>query len=173
MKLSETRMSAWLKGRGACGDGVAWAGDKTLREAWRTCPRPDWLLWALNAADLLDPMKNRRFACRCVRAVWNLLTDPRSRSAVETAERFCDGKATQEELGAVEADAWNSIWRSDAWAASAAALETTRGAGSFARGAARYSVWDAARNAQADILVSLNRIGHSPAYHAWNRNHHL
>ena len=63
MKLSETRMSAWLKGRGACGDGAAWAGDKTLREAWETCHRPGWLLWALDQAGLRDAAKDQWAAC--------------------------------------------------------------------------------------------------------------
>src|SRR5438128_8994 len=42
--------------------------------------------------------KCRLFGCAFCRRVWDLLTHPESRSAVETAERFADGKAGPAEL---------------------------------------------------------------------------
>jgi hypothetical protein len=30
---------------GACEEALAWAGRKSLRCAWRTCDRGDWMLW--------------------------------------------------------------------------------------------------------------------------------
>jgi hypothetical protein len=38
------------------------------------------------------------FACTCVRRLWHLLPDERSREAVKVTERFVDGRATEAEL---------------------------------------------------------------------------
>ena len=50
--------------------------------------------------------KLRLFACACVRQVWHLLTDERSRQAVEVAELFADGMVSRRKLS----DAWYSSW---------------------------------------------------------------
>jgi hypothetical protein len=44
--------------------------------------------------------KLRLFACACCRRVWHLMTDSRHRHAVEMAERFSDGLASEAEFGA-------------------------------------------------------------------------
>ena len=119
----------------------------------------DWTGTALDVLDVTDcpaadriwvvlgmmSENDRRLAACCFvrrtpigdgRTVWDLLTDDRSKRAVEVAERFADGEATERELDA-------------AWAA--------------ARDAARDAAWDvawdvadaaraAAWDAQIDIL---------------------
>jgi hypothetical protein len=63
--------------------------------------------------------KLRLFACACCRLVWDRLTAPRTREAVEVAERFADGLVTAEDLLAafrgVARD--GSSWTDLGWAA--------------------------------------------------------
>jgi hypothetical protein len=48
----------------------------------------------------------RLWACWCVRQIWDLLKDSRSRTAIEVAERFCRGEASPKELRC----AWNAAY---------------------------------------------------------------
>ena len=55
-------------------------------------------IWAATRKGMLDDRTLRLFTCKCVREVWHLLTDERSRKAVEVAELYAVGEATDEEL---------------------------------------------------------------------------
>jgi hypothetical protein len=103
-------VSTWLRKHDACTEGYAWAVStcSTMQDVWETA-QPEWLIWVATRPGVLDDITLRRFACWCARRVWHLLTDERSRHAVETAERFCDGKATREELAAARAAALDSM----------------------------------------------------------------
>ena len=77
-----------------------------MKEVWEKCPNASWMLWICRQMKLeLDQRALRLFACYCVRrtpiggkrVVWDLLTDERSREAVRAAERFANGKATDED----------------------------------------------------------------------------
>jgi hypothetical protein len=92
----------------------------------------------------------RMFACWCVRQVWHLLDDDRSRKAVETAERFANGEATLDELDAAREAAWK--------AAREAAREAARyTAPKAARDAAREDAWEAAQEAAREAAWAAAR----------------
>jgi hypothetical protein len=65
---------------------------------WLACTDPQQILEFVRGR--ASDRKLRLFTCACCRRVWDALTDQRSRSAVEAAERYADGLAGREELAA-------------------------------------------------------------------------
>jgi len=102
----------------------------------------DDALWCCRAEP--DRAKEwRLFAVWCARQVQHLMTDPRSITALDVAERYAHGQATDEELAAAGADARYAA-ETAAWAA-----ETAVGAAETAAGAAAWAAaWAAALDAQ-------------------------
>ena len=139
-----------------CIEAAEWlASQPDPQTAWQTCRRSDWMLWLLKELNYADDKVLRLYACWCAREtplvdgrkVWDLLTDARSRTAVEVAERFAVGAATQDELDAAS-DAASDAAR----AASAAWAAASDDAWGSTLAAAWASAWASARAAQADQL---------------------
>jgi len=126
------------------------------------------VLWMADASREL-----RLFGCWCVRnveladglKVWDLLTDERSKTAVEVAERYVDGLATGKELIVARAAALVAAChaaraaRDAAWiaarVASRDAAGVARDAARVARDAARVAAWSvgtSTRDAENDAL---------------------
>ena len=106
----------------------------------------DDALWCLRACDDIEKQA-RLYAVWCARQMQHLLTDPRSLAALDVAERYANGEATDAELAAAEAaardaarDVAGAVAESVAWAVAWAAA---RAAGAAA-GAARAASWAAA-----------------------------
>jgi hypothetical protein len=64
---------------------------------WLSCTDPTEMLRFLLGRQASE-RKLRLLACACCRRIWHLLPDPLSRQAVEVAERFADGRASDKEL---------------------------------------------------------------------------
>ena len=90
----------------------------------------DDALWCLRAVDG-HQREMRLFAVDCARSVQHFMTNARSVTAIDVAERHADGFATDQELTAARAAAW---------------------------AAARGAAWDAARAAAWDVQSDLLRI---------------
>lgn len=141
----------------ACKDGRKWAlAQPTMADVWDNCPRADWLVWISDKlGHRSDDRTLRLFAIWCARntpladgrKTGDLLTDPRSLAALEVAERYAHGNATDDELYAARSAA-QAAARHTAWdAARSAAQDVARDA---ARDAAWDAAWDAAQDAARD-----------------------
>jgi hypothetical protein len=64
---------------------------------WLSSADPELLLGALRGG---SARKLRLFACACARDVWDLVPSGQGRDVVRAAERFADGRATADEMGA-------------------------------------------------------------------------
>ncbi len=64
---------------------------------WLACSAPYFMLEHLRDSGVVG-RKLYLFACACARAIWPLLTDRRSRAAVEAAEAFADGRLSPDDL---------------------------------------------------------------------------
>ncbi len=156
----------FLKKHDACLAGARWALSisEDMADVWDAMikqDRHDWLIWTATRPGVFPDSVLRKLACRFIREtllhdgrkVWDLLVDERSRKAVEVAEAYADGKATDGELQAAHAAA-----RAAAYAAYAAARDAAfaTDATDAARAAfAARATHDAAKASQAQMIAEL------------------
>jgi hypothetical protein len=151
----------------ACRDGRDWAlatGCATMAELWeREDLRPIWRLWIATREGVFSDRALKLFACWCARQVWHLLTDERSRHAVEVSEKFAVGDATAEEMAAARDAARDAAYAASdaAYAASDAAWDAAYAAyaASDAAWAASAAAWDAARAAAYAARAAASAAG--------------
>jgi hypothetical protein len=141
-------------------------------QLWLVCDNSQQML-----EDLRGKASNRKvrlFAVACCWRVWHKMTDKRCRDAVEAAERFADGAATQAELSEARSAAWTVYARTGAYyalAVHAAARESCDAA--VAGYAARAARGKREPAAQCGLLRCIcgnpfRPVAVSPAWLAWN-----
>jgi hypothetical protein len=150
---------------GACAGGRAWAQEhcETMQDVWAKLPGR-YLVWVAARTGVVDEAVLRRCVCLALRRVWDLLDDERSRRAVECAERYLEGAATDEELyqacrGALSAALSLDCGVFDKCAYAADAASSV--------GATRDSVGDVAHtlgSALWDVACALSADSHSRGY---------
>ena len=145
---------------GACDAGREWAlqNCEDMHAVWNTI-EPEWLVWVATRPGVLSDSEQRLFACWCVRQVWHLLNDERSKRAVEVAERFAVGDADEDELAAAKVAALD---------AARAARDAARDAASDARDAARDAAGAAAWAAAWNAAWAAWNAAWNAAWAAWN-----
>jgi hypothetical protein len=126
-------------------------GAKPLTDSeWITATDPQEMLLFLRNSGGASERTLRLFAAACVRRVWHLLTDERSREAIEVSERYADGLASEGELRI----AWQAAWVAAA-EASKEAVETAH----------------AERELLADELVQVDPRPHALGASQWASTH--
>src|SRR5262245_34769332 len=95
-----------LQSFAACDQAVAWADARDWQAAWDECDRGDWLLWI--AARLGVERRTVVWAaCKCARLALRHIPNGEKRplKAIQTAEAWCKGKATIEQVREARRDA--------------------------------------------------------------------
>ena len=87
--------------------------DADAGQDWLRATDTSRMLWRLGELGVARRKAGRRklrlLACALCRSVWERLTDPRIRSAVEAAERFAEGNATDAERAEAEAQGFAAM----------------------------------------------------------------
>jgi hypothetical protein len=104
--IEMTSVKEFCKKHDACKGGYKWGLKyETMERVFSDGDDGGHIVWAVTREGVLTDRELRLFACFCARQNWHLLTDDRSKHAIEVAERYADGLATDDDLAAASAAA--------------------------------------------------------------------
>ena len=141
----------------ACRGAIEWVGDRTIEQAVADCHRGDWLLWLASKLEI-DRRKITLAKGLCANTVRHLMTDDRSKNAVDAAIAYGKGDIGEEELAdaaltaaTAALTAYNALPASAALAASAAVYAASADAYNVVVGAALTAARAENQKQTADI----------------------
>jgi hypothetical protein len=138
--------------------GLAGGEGRMTASEWATSTHALAMLDALDGSPHAAPL--RRFACACCRRLWELLP-AESRQALELAERYADGQASDAELAAAHEEAARGYRRADRQISFKKRKVRTQARAALAvLAAVSPDPWRAAREAAAAIV---DLFGEQPA----------
>jgi hypothetical protein len=168
-----------------------WATGKSWEKIYNTCPRGEWLLYIFHQTNPNDARLWHLVNGYCAETVIQLMSDKRSKNAVEIAIKFGKGEATVKDLKSAERKARNAykascsfIYHPSILANNSAyeSVKTNRviaGAGGTAESSAlafRKKSWEYYYHLQENSEVTKNRLltadicrKHLP-FEIWNIN---
>ena len=152
--MQPTPFNTFLKSIRACEEAQEWAQGKTFKEVHETCHRGDWLLWLFRRTNPDDLISITRAKAYCAKTVEHLMTDQRSKDAIQAAIKFSNGEITRDELNtasAAAAAADASAYDASAYAYAAAAYGAAAAADASAYAYAAYDAKAKNQMATADI----------------------
>ena len=156
--MTNHELVTYLQNKNACYPAKKWLKDRDLERAWEECKRGDWLLW-FAAKVGIDRKVIVRTACACAREALRFVPDGEigPKTAIETAERWCNGEATIEQVrnasSAAAADADDAAYAAAcdaAYAADAADADATLAA----YAAAAYATYSSDAYAEASAAAA-------------------
>ena len=158
----------------ACPEAREWAKGKTLREAWASCQRADWMLWLVGRMEGKKGWPGRPqlvvAACACARRALRCVPDgeERPRLAIEAAEAWAR-EPTEERRAAADSAAYSAASAADSAdrAAASAAYSAYSAADSAASAAYSADRADSAASA-AYSADRADRAAASAAYSAYS-----
>ena len=136
-----------LTSMGACCEAVEWSRQfKSRQKAWDACERGDHLLWILGRTVTNGSQQHRAVvlaACKCARLSLKHVTKGETRplAAIQTAEWWCRGKASIEDVRtAAYAASYAAYVAADSAYAASYAANAAADAASYAAYAARIKM---------------------------------